>query len=37
MEGKLLGRWRLMMRAWGNETKLSQSNTPEDKLGIQID
>jgi hypothetical protein len=34
MERKLLGRWRLMMRAWGKETKLPNSNTPEDKLGI---
>ena len=37
MERKLLERWRLMTRAWGNETKLSLSNAPEDKLGIQID
>jgi len=36
MEGKLLERWRLMTRAWGNETKLPQSNTQEDKLGIRI-
>jgi len=37
MEGKLLESWRLMTRAWENETELPLSNTPEDKLGIQID
>jgi hypothetical protein len=35
MEGKLLE--RLMARAKGDEPKLPQSNTPENKLGIQID